>query len=129
MEYSGFTPVPNFFLHQYHKLKPRITHAEAMFVVHIVSFKWKASAPFPSLAKVALHMGVTPQAARAYARSLERKGFLRREKRTGLSNRFHLEGLFAALEKMCDQAIADEVGIEPSIEDEIEEASDENAQF
>lgn len=116
MEHAGFTPVPNFFLHNYHALIPRMTHAEAMFVIHIVSFKWKSSAPFPSLAKIAKQMGVTPQAVRAYARSLEKKAYLRREKREGLSNLFHLNGLFSALEAMCAQSVEIEMGSEPEIE-------------
>ena len=50
-------------------------------------------------------MGVSAQSVRTYARSLEKKKYLQREPRIGMSNKFHIHGLIAAL-----NAIALELG-------------------
>ena len=69
-----------------------------MFVIHLLQHKWGEDAPFPSLTTIAKRMGVSSGAVRGYARSLERKGYLKREGTTGKPNKYHLEGLFRALE-------------------------------
>lgn len=97
---GGFTPISDFFLDNYHRLSPPISHAEAMFIAHLMRHKWDASAPYPSLKSIAMKMGVSPQAARLYARNLEKKGYLRREMMVGETNRFHLPPLFQALEAL-----------------------------
>lgn len=97
---DGFTPVSDYFLKNYHRLLPQVTSLEAIFLVHLVSFKWDEAAPFPGFKTLAKRLGVSTTAARGHARSLERKKYLRREKRVGTTNRFHLEPLFGALEKL-----------------------------
>lgn len=42
-------------------------------------------------------MGITDTSARDHARSLECKGYLKREKRVGISNLFDLTPMFKAL--------------------------------
>ncbi len=97
---DGFVPVVNFFLEHYHELKPYdLTHGEAMFVIHLMSYKWTKDAPYPAFKSLAKLMGVTDKQARRYAQSLEEKSLLRREFRTGLPNKFDLNPLFKALEK------------------------------
>lgn len=94
----GFVPVPVLFLRIYTRLKPEpLTTAEAMFVLHLMEFKWDSMAPFPSYKKLADRMGVTDKAVRRHAKSLEKKGYLRRIARTGQTSRFDLKPLFAAL--------------------------------
>ena len=58
------------------------------------------NAPYPSFGTLAKRMDVSPEAVRSYARSLEKKGYLWREGKIGETNRFHLDKLFAALEKL-----------------------------
>ena len=86
--------VPSDFLRHYSRLQPHLTHAEALFVIHLMEFKWDQAAPFPSYATLAHRMGVTTKMARRYAQSLQQKGYLRRVMRTGSTNRFDLTSLF-----------------------------------
>ena len=71
-----------------------------MVIIHLVSFKWDRNAPFPSLRTVAKRMGITPPSVRTHLRSLEAKQILFREMQVGQTNRFHLDGLFKALEEL-----------------------------
>lgn len=95
---SGFTAISNVFLESYSSLRPRITHGEAMFIVHLMQHKWDKAAPFPSVGTISKRMGISETAARSLARSLEKKGYLHRQVQPGRSNRYHLKGLFTALE-------------------------------
>lgn len=90
--------VPSVFLRNYSRLRPhRLTHAEAIFVLHLMEFKWDRSAPFPSYNTLAGRMGTSTKTARRLAQSLAEKGFLRRVIRTGNTNRFDLAPLFEKL--------------------------------
>lgn len=97
---ARWTPVSDYFLKNYHRMK--ITHTEAMVLIHLISFKWDLSAPFPALGTIAKRMGITPTSVRTHLRRLEGKGFLYRQMKVGTTNRFHFDGLFNALEKMMD---------------------------
>lgn len=96
---ARFTPVSDVFLENYSKLVPPIKPIEAMFIVHLLSFKWDRGHPFPSFGKVAGYMGISTAAARGYARALETKGYLKRLAVVGSTTRFDLNPLFLALEK------------------------------
>ncbi|MGC4071869.1 MAG: helix-turn-helix domain-containing protein [Nibricoccus sp.] len=94
----GHVQVSSFFLENYHRLKPYdLTHGEAMFVIHLMQYKWSADAPYPAYKTLAQKMGVTHKTARRLAASLEAKGYLVREKRKNMTNRFHLKKLIDAL--------------------------------
>lgn len=97
---DGWTPVSDFFLDNYWKLEPRVKGAEVLLIVHLLRYKWDADAPFPAFKTLAKKMGVSSTAVRNHARSLELKGYLRREMRVGSTNRFDLTPLFKALEKL-----------------------------
>lgn len=97
---AGWTPVSDFFLDNYHRLTPSMKYSEAMFVIHIMRHKWDKAAPYPGFRSVAKRMGVSPEATRLLARSLEKKGYLYRQMRVSQTNRFHFDSLFAALEKL-----------------------------
>jgi DNA-binding transcriptional regulator YhcF (GntR family) len=97
----GWTPISIFFLDNYHRLVPPIKYSEAMFVIHLMRYKWDDNAPFPSFGTLAEKMNVSPEAVRSYARSLQKKGYLYRENQIGLTNRFHLDKLFTALEVLA----------------------------
>ena len=95
---SGYLVVPSDFMRHYSRLEPHgLSHGEALFVLHLMEFKWGQAPPFPSYTTLASRMGVTPKMARRYAQSLERKGCLRRMRRTGNTNFFDLTPLFNKL--------------------------------
>jgi DNA-binding MarR family transcriptional regulator len=97
---TKYVAVVRGFLHYYSTLKPfELTTGEAMFIVHLMDFKWGAAAPFPKYKTLAVRMGVSEKQVRRLAKSLEDKGYVVREARGGRrSNRFNLSTLFAALE-------------------------------
>jgi hypothetical protein len=96
---DGWTPVSDCFLNGYSRLSPAIKASEAMFIIHLMSHKWDMAAPYPGFKSIARRMGLTPEGARLLARSLEKKGYLYRQMQVGQTNKFHLDSLFAALEK------------------------------
>jgi hypothetical protein len=99
----GFVVTPTFFLQYYARLKPYpLTGGEALFVIHMMEFKWDAAAPFPGYKTLAERMGVSDKMARRHAQSLEAKGYLLRQARTGQTNLFDLRPLFDALLKMLN---------------------------
>jgi len=101
---DGFVPVVNHFLDHYHALKPcDLTHSEAMFIIHLIRYKWNEMAPYPGYKTLAKQMGVSHKSARRYAQSLEAKGYLRRRVRIAETNRFDISPLIAALEKHLEQ--------------------------
>jgi DNA-binding MarR family transcriptional regulator len=102
---QGFVAIPTRFLQLYANLKPHpLTPGEAIFVMQLMSFKWTADAPFPGYKRIAKRMGLTDKMVRKYAQSLEAKGYVKREKRVSLTNRFDLTGLFDALRAAAEHA-------------------------
>ena len=100
----GFLVVPTLFLQHYAHLKPHsLTPGEALFILHLMEFKWDANAPFPGYKTLATRMGVSDKMVRRYAQSLETKKYLRREIRVGQTNRFDLTLLFDALSVVAVQ--------------------------
>lgn len=96
---GGYTTIVNHFLEHYHHLKPYpITSGEAVFIIHLMSFKWGADAPYPGYKTIAERMGVSHKTARRHAQSLEQKKYLHREMRENQPNIFHLNKLIKALE-------------------------------
>lgn len=96
---KGFTPISSYFLHNYHRLG--ITTPEAMFIIHLMSFKWDAKNPRPGLPKIAKRMGITPTAVRNHARKLEAsRKLLQRIMRVGRPSSYNLVPLFTAIEKL-----------------------------
>lgn len=95
---KGYVPLPALFLQHYASLKPfPLTSGEALFVLHLMEFKWDEENPFPGYKTLAKRMGVTPKMVRRHAQSLEQKHYLVREIRVAQTNRFDLTPLFDAL--------------------------------
>ncbi len=117
---AGWTPISDLFLDSYRTLE--ITNLEAMFLIHLLRHKWTAQMPFPGFKRLATRMGVTPTAARGYARSLEKKGLLRRVGRVGRSNAFDLSQLFERLEAVLEGKLAN--GSEKPKQDDVGEGGD-----
>ena len=102
---TGYLVVPSVFMRQYSRLKPySLTHGEALFVLHLMEFKWDQDAPFPSYGTLSRRMGVSTKMVRRYALALEQKGYVRRVIRKGNTNRFDLEPLFDKLLKVVESA-------------------------
>jgi DNA-binding MarR family transcriptional regulator len=97
---DGYTPVSDIFLRNYGALK--ISTAEAMFLIHLISFKWDEKRPFPSLKTIAGRMNMSPTAVRSHVRRLEKGGLIQRVKRSGATNEFDLTPLFSALENLTE---------------------------
>lgn len=98
-EGDGFVPVIHYFLDNYSQLKPYpLTHNEAMFVIHLIRYKWDEKEPYPAYKTIAKQMGISDKSARRYAKSLEEKNFLGRTIRKNDTNKFNLEPLIKALE-------------------------------
>jgi hypothetical protein len=97
---AGWTPISDFFIDNFHRLNPPMTHGEAMLVVLLMRHKWDDAPPFPGFKSISKRLGISITAARQLARRLEKKGFLIREKQKGATNRFHLQPLFRALEDL-----------------------------
>ncbi|MBI5078833.1 helix-turn-helix domain-containing protein [Candidatus Saganbacteria bacterium] len=116
-----FTPVSDYFLANYHRLKndrgteTPLRSTEAMLIIQIMRYKWDARAPYPTLGKLAKQMGISTRSVRANLKSLEDLGFIRRERNMyGGPNHYHFDGLIQALEKMlaADEAEADRAEME-----------------
>jgi hypothetical protein len=99
---KGYVAVPVRFFDLYAQLKPySLTVGEAMFVLHLMQFKWDDEAPFPGYKRIATQMGISHKMARTHAKSLETKGLLKREIRVSQTNRFDLTPLFDALNRVA----------------------------
>lgn len=95
---NGWTPISDDFLRYYGTIYPEISNSEAMFIVQLMSWKWDEKKPYPGFKTVAKRMGISATQARAHARSLENKKYLKRIMRVGTTNRFDLTPLFQAIE-------------------------------
>lgn len=93
----GFVVVPTLFLQHYADLKPEITPGEAMFILHLMEFKWDANHPYPGYKTLARRMGRSEKAVQGHAQNLQIKGYLRRVLRRAETNKFDLTPLFDAL--------------------------------
>jgi hypothetical protein len=101
---TGFVAVVRGFLDNYSILKPYpLTSGEALFIIHLMRFKWGEEAPFPTYKTLASLMGISTKMARRHAQSLQQKKYLIREIRKGSPNKFDLHPLFEALESHLDK--------------------------
>ena len=100
---QGYVAVPTTFLCLYAELKPySLTSGEALFILHLMAFKWGEDAPFPSYKTLAKRMGVSTKMVRRHAQSLETKGYLVRLFQRGGTNRFFLNPLFDKLNETLE---------------------------
>jgi DNA-binding MarR family transcriptional regulator len=102
---AKFCPVSSYFLANYHRLAPAtgergLNATEAMLVVQLVDFKWDHRAPWPTVGLLAERMGISKRQVRSVLERLEKCGYVVREARQYGPNRYHLQGLFQALEEL-----------------------------
>jgi DNA-binding MarR family transcriptional regulator len=82
-----------------------LTPAECWLLATLLSYQWQREAPYPSLRRIGRETGVSRQLLQHHLRALERKGYVKIERRQtprgrDESSRYHLEGLFTALEAL-----------------------------
>jgi len=106
---KGFCAVPSFLLANAYRLKPHegasgLRPLEVLTLIQLLDHKWDRRAPFPTVTRLAIRMGVSTRTVRGALKSLEDLGLLQREySETGGPSRYHLDGLFARLEAMMDE--------------------------
>src|SRR5438045_1934059 len=66
----GFTPVAVVFLQRYARLVPKLSHAETLLIIHLMSFKWDEKAPYPSVGLLAERLGVSTRYVRKMLKRL-----------------------------------------------------------
>lgn len=103
-----FCPVSSAFLQHYHRLRPApgapgLNSTEALLIIHLMDYKWDQRAPFPAVETLAQRMGMSDRAVRKAVARLEACGYVVREQVPGRSNRYRLDGLFAALEELLNE--------------------------
>ncbi len=91
----GFTAISNVFLLNYFTLG--ITTEEALFIIHVLKFKWTVEDPFPSFETIATQMGKTRGTIQKYARSLEGKGLMQRRFRENQPSKIDFSNLIKML--------------------------------
>jgi hypothetical protein len=78
----GFVPVVRVFFEFAAQLPPKgLSPVEAMFILHLMSFKWDEGAPFPGYARLATRLGVSVPYVKKIAAALEERGFLAKSRR------------------------------------------------
>lgn len=110
---TKFTELANGFLDHYAKIKvdgESLNSSDAMFIIHLMRFKWDQHPPHPGYDYIAHLMGLTVPAVRKIAKKLERMNLVERvpkykesldgKKGRQEGNYFRLDGLFRALEEL-----------------------------
>jgi DNA-binding transcriptional regulator YhcF (GntR family) len=108
---DGFLVVPTRFLRGYTLAKSALTTSEAMLLLVIMTFKWSDEAPYPSYDRLGQIMGVSSRMIGRYAKSLEKKGYVRLTRRRGTSSTFDLDPLFRRIPRMPMTRSEDEAAI------------------
>lgn len=113
LEKYGFTPISNAFLEFYPLLN--LTTQEVLFVVHCFKYKWTANYPYPSFNTIAKEMKKSRNTIQNYARSLERKGYIKRIAQTGQTNKIDFSDLIEILERLAPYQNSDKGAIQKII--------------
>jgi len=105
MEARNFCILPSLLLHAQARLKMTPTHLA--LVLHLADFWWDADRkPWPSKAKLAERVGLSPRHVQRQMAELEAMGLVRRNERLSrlkgkLSNEYDLSGLVARLKDLA----------------------------
>src|SRR5690349_2877308 len=84
IERWGYTTMPNLLLD--HQVALGIGSSELSMICHLLYYRWDNSKPYPSAETLAKRSGLSVSSVRNNIRKLERKGLVRRVKRTGRTN-------------------------------------------
>lgn len=105
----GHTQISGIFLNFYSLLN--LSNEEVMFLIHCFSYKWTDNHPYPSFNTIAVKMGNKRNTIQGYARSLERKGFIKRINRSGQSSKIDLYPLIEILERLAPYQNSDRASV------------------
>jgi hypothetical protein len=94
----GFIPVPRVFLTWGATLEPKpLTPAETLFIITLIGVKWSARHPRLSYDTIAVRTGLSAEYCRKIAKTLDKRGLVRRSRRHGDANHFDLSEVFRQL--------------------------------
>lgn len=95
----GFTAIPNLLFS--HRKELGLTAPEFFVLAAIETFRWSVENPWPSLEALRRRTGYTPRTLSRTISSLQRKGLVKRIRRTGTSNMYSLEPLVHRLDQIA----------------------------
>lgn len=94
----GFIPVPRLFLSWGASLEPKpLTPAETLFIITLIGVKWSARHPRLSYDTIAARTGLSGEYCRKIAKTLDKRGLIKRSRRQGDANHFDLTEVFRQL--------------------------------
>ncbi|HXT17680.1 MAG TPA: hypothetical protein VN706_18720 [Gemmatimonadaceae bacterium] len=95
---QGFIPVPRLFLLWGASLLPKpLTPAEVLFIITLVGVKWSSRHPRLSYDTIAARTGLSAEYCRKIAKTLDRRGLVKRSRKQGDANHFDLTEVFRQL--------------------------------
>ena len=106
---AGWTAVPSAIIEHQHALG--LDAVDLNIIMHLTMYWWRPdNAPYPSKATLARAMNVDPRTVQRRIANLEAIGFIRREERRikgkgSKTNRYHLDGLVAALKPFAEEKL------------------------
>jgi DnaD/phage-associated family protein len=100
---DGVTPIP-MALFRYQK-ELRLDCTELVFICYVMTYRWTAGDPYPSIKKMAIATGISEKTLHNYKSSLVSKNYLRLVKRSdprkgNMSNGYDFSPLLETLEKI-----------------------------
>lgn len=100
---DGVTPIP-MALFRYQK-ELRLDCTELVFICYVMTYRWTAGDPYPSIKKMTVATGISEKTLHNYKKSLVSKNYLRLVKRSNpqkgnMSNGYDFTPLLEALEKI-----------------------------
>jgi hypothetical protein len=94
----GFIPVPRVFLSWGASLTPKpLTPAETLFIITLIGVKSSHRHPRLSYDTIGIRTGLSTEYCRKIAKSLDKRGLLKRSRRQGDANHFDLTEVFRQL--------------------------------
>lgn len=74
-----------------HGRKMGLGSSELLFLLNLMSFKWREDDPYPSFGTLADRLDLSVDRARGIAQDLEKRGFLERRPRSGQTSAFNVQ--------------------------------------
>ncbi len=99
IEEHGFTAIPNLLLYQRKSLG--ITIPELCVIICIESFRWDEREPYPGLKTLSTRVRLSTRTTRKHLSCLEGKGLIKRIYRTGQTNKYKIQPLVDALDRIA----------------------------
>lgn len=95
VEKWGYTEMPNLLITNQQYLD--ISNAEMVVLINLLMYKWTVKNPYPAVASLSRHTGMSSNTVRTHLRLLEKKKLLKRIGRKSLTNEYNLVPLINKL--------------------------------